>query len=472
MKTLFYKEIVTLFRDKNLLMLSFILITFTGISVLINFINYRSEVKFREEAKKEKRQQWLQQNPKHPHIAAHFGTFAFKPKTLLCFVDPGIDAYAGTYAYMEPHRQNDFIFRPAEGKNASIRLGDFTVTLVLQLVLPLFIIYICYSSFSTEREQGTLKLLVSHGQQLEKIIWSKILACYSIVFALTAIIFLLVLCVVLNSEMCINLPEQFTRILILIITYNLYYFIFTALSVCISALSSFSKNALLLLISVWMGWCIILPKAAANVADSLYTLPADYNFRVNIQNDILMGIDGHNAHDKRSEELKQGLLKKFKVKDVADLPFNFEGYVMQKGEEYSSMVYDKHYSFIQDILKKQNRISEYIGIINPFLAMRNLSMGISGTDMNAHSVFQQSAEEYRRNFVQQMNEDMTEHSRYGDWDYRAGKSLYYSVKEFSYNEPGIGSVMHLYIIDIISLISWVVIMILLVAITAFRIKVV
>src|SRR6187431_1864345 len=40
-------------------------------------------------------QDWLKQDKRHPHDAAHQGMHAFKPEAALAIVDPGINPYIG-----------------------------------------------------------------------------------------------------------------------------------------------------------------------------------------------------------------------------------------------------------------------------------------------------------------------------------------------------------------------------------------
>ena len=47
------------------------------------------------EAQQATRAQWLNQPAKNPHSAAHYGMYAFKPKSRLSMVDTGIDPYVG-----------------------------------------------------------------------------------------------------------------------------------------------------------------------------------------------------------------------------------------------------------------------------------------------------------------------------------------------------------------------------------------
>jgi ABC-2 type transport system permease protein len=81
-------------------------------------------------------------------------------------------------------------------------------------------------------------------------------------------------------------------------------------------------------------------------------------------------------------------------------------------------------------------------------------MALSGTDYFAHLVFQQQAERYRRQFVQQMNHDMEVHSQLGDWDYKAGDKLFASVDPFVFSPPNLLQSTRHYLPGLLSLIIW------------------
>ena len=113
--------------------------------------------------------------------AAHYGTFAFRPKSDLSFLDFGLDTYTRASVYLEGHRQNDAKFSAAEDATVLIRLGEMTVAFVLQLLIPLLIIFLCFSTFTREREENTLKMLVSQGASMADLYWGKVLGYSRIV---------------------------------------------------------------------------------------------------------------------------------------------------------------------------------------------------------------------------------------------------------------------------------------------------
>jgi ABC-2 type transport system permease protein len=444
------KELVTVYRSRVIMLNAAIILLLLLVAASGGYKNYHTVKNIREQAQQEKRQQWLNQDPKHPHIAAHFGTFAYKPKTWLSMMDPGLDNYAGAYAYLEPHRQNDFVFKPAEGYSGAIRFGQLSVALVLQLLVPLLIIFMGFASITHERDNGTLKLLLSSGVPLYKIAAGKVLGLFTaLLIILLPALFLTGLFFGLQAPAAGD--DRWLRIGMLVGVYCIYFFLFTLTTVFVSAISKTAGNALLTLLSIWIVGCIILPKAAANMGSNRYPLPSQYAFREAIQHDIANGINGHNTKDERAKQLEEQLLKQYHVSSVKELPFNFEGYVMQAGEEYSSMVYDKYFHSLQETLIKQDQFCRIAGIIDPFLSVQGISMGLAATDIYTHIDFQQHTEVYRRKFVQQMNEDMKHNSRLGDWNYKSSRKLYASVPDFRYTIMPVGTVLSLYSTELISL---------------------
>jgi ABC-2 type transport system permease protein len=317
-----------------------------------------------------------------------------------------------------------------------------------------------FTAVTQERDNGTLKLLFSTGVPLYKIAAGKVLGQFTalLIMLLPALLITMLFFV---AQAPASGSEWWQRLTLLSVIYGGYFLLFTLITVFVSAVSNHARNALLTLLSIWIICCIVLPKAAANIGSNRYSLPSQFAFREAIQQDIAHGINGHNSKDERAKELETKLLQQYHVKTVNQLPFNFEGYVMQAGEEYSSLVYDKYFHRLQQTLINQDKLCRYTGIIDPYLAVQGLSMGLSATDIYTHIDFQQHTEAYRRKFVQQMNEDMKNNSALGDWKYKAGRSLYASVPDFTYKQLSLSAVLAIYRMEMISLFGLLTVLILL-----------
>jgi ABC-2 type transport system permease protein len=89
------------------------------------------------EAKKNAREEWLGQGQKNPHSAAHYGTYAFKPKYPLSLIDNGVDRYTGVSIYLEAHKRNEAQYMAAQDQTALSRFGDLSPDFVLIFIYSL-----------------------------------------------------------------------------------------------------------------------------------------------------------------------------------------------------------------------------------------------------------------------------------------------------------------------------------------------
>ena len=54
--------------------------------------------------------------------------------------------------------------------------------------------------------------------------------------------------------------------------------------------------------------------------------------------------------------------------------------------------------------QKQQNVVRFTALLNPYMAIKNLSMALSGTDYSAYNDFQNQAEDFRYKLAQTMNE--------------------------------------------------------------------
>lgn len=418
---------------------------FTGIS------EYHAVGSVRESARQESRKQWLNQDDKHPHIAAHFGNFAFKPVNVLSIFDKGIDAYTGTYIYLEAHKQNDFLFSPAQSASSFIRFGELNVALLLQIIIPLFLIILTFNTVLSERISGTLAILKVSGITGRQVAQAKILAPLILISILIILLYSLSFLVFLSLEIPFTI-EDIIKSVIIISGYVVYYFIILSFSVWVSAISKTLKQSLTILLSMWIFACVLMPKLLGNISSSLYHLPSNTAFKEGVKKDIVNGIDGHNTSDARAQRFTDSLLKKYQVDSTSQLPVNIEGLIMQEGEKYSSRVYNHHFDSLSNILMLQQKVFTYAGFINPLLSIKNLAIGLSGTDFFNDMYFRKEAEVYRMRFVQAMNEDMAINSKEGQFNtYKTGKRLYQDIDDFRYSNPDLSQILKNYSLEIVAL---------------------
>ncbi len=384
----------------------------------------------RKAAQENSREAWLHQGEKHPHIAAHFGNYAYKQPSVLTVFDPGLMAYTGSSVYLEPHRQNDFLLHESGEKDTGARFGNFTPAFVCQFIVPLLIILLTFNLVVSEKTGGTYTLYLTQGASSRQIIAGKTAAA-ALLFSCFITMYLLLTVAVGAITVSSHLP--IADFLLFWVGYLLYYLIWCGIGVMVSALVKTSGAAVSLLLLFWIISSVILPKWAASAGENAYPLITNYAFKKKVAEDISNGLNGHDVASERAKRIQDSVLKAEGVDSVQHLKFNFEGYVMQRGEEYSSNVYDTHFRSIYTTLENQRKLQSVFSLISPPMLLRNLSMAVGNASLETEMRFQQDAEAYRRSFVQSLNQDMMYNSAWGSegWEYyKVKNSLYNDIKAF------------------------------------------
>lgn len=448
----FKKEAKELWRDGRVRIAFIIVLFLTAVAIFISTKHYTNVNEQYLEANATERGLWDNQGEKNPHSAAHYGTYAFKPKYPLSLIDQGVDKYTGTSIFLEAHNRNEAQFIAASDQTGLARFGDLTPDFILLFIIPLLLILVAYNSITKERERGTLRLLKSQGAVGWKIVFGKWLAIFSPVFIISLILFLLA------GILLSNLPDfgvfSWSSLTTLFVTYMIYYAIFINLILIISASVKKSGIALVLSLSIWILVCLVLPKAASNLAEYKYPYPTRQEFSANISKDRKEGLDGHNPWNEAAKELEKKTLQEYGVDSLSQLPFNYDAYRMQKGEEHEAEIYFKHYNYLKTQYGNQNSIYQKLAAISPYLPTRFLSMAIAKTDYNTHWDFSDAAENYRIETQKFLNGHFAKESKYGEWGFKADADFWKQLPKFNYEPPSLSKTIKTNTVSIIIMLVW------------------
>jgi ABC-2 type transport system permease protein len=448
------KEFTETLRDGRFRWAAAIVFILLLASVVMGGKHYRDVKRQHDLARAETREQWLRQPAKNPHSAAHYGIYAFKPKLTLSALDRGVDPFVGQSVWLEAHKQNEFRFRPAQDATALQRFGELTAATVMQLLIPSLIILLSFSTFAGEREQGTLRQLLSLGVKKSDLAWGKALgvagALGSLIVPATVVG---VIAMALTSENG-SLTAGAPRMTLMFASYILYFISFIGLSLAVSARAKSSQMALVVLLGFWIVNGLIAPRVGADIAKRAYPTPSAFTFQQAIDREMQSGPDGHDTADKRAEALKRRVLKQYGVEKLEDLPINFAGVSLQDGEEHGNVIFDRHYSQLWNSFERQNQLKQISGLLAPALAIQSVSMGLAGTDFAHHRDFAAAAESYRRTLVKKMNDDMTYSAGKQDFSYLAQPALWQTVKDFRYEAPSAGWALRNQAVSLAIIILW------------------
>lgn len=419
------------------------------------------------------RRDWLSNPDKHPHRMAHYGHFAFRTHSPLSLFDPGMDPFLGNAIYLEAHKQNTVNFSEAGFSTGLMRFGELSIAMLLQLLLPLLIFFVGAGSIAADRENGTLKLLLSQGVSRTDLLIGNSIGLFGVSLTLFGPLLVLAGGLWLVAGPGISAADEAIRFGLLILFYSLYIALCCGVTVLVSAGSRSTKTALVSLIGLWLMSTLVLPRASQALGTYVYGLPSKTEFQNGIQADISQEGDSHNPDDPHYKSIKDSLLTAYAVKTTDELPFNYSGYVMGEGEKISASIYNQHYNMLLERFSQQNQFARAVAFLDPYLALKNLSMALAGTDFSSYVDFQQQAEDYRYGMAQKMNELQMHHisnKKLGPTDkpYTIDRKYWQDVSDFTYQAPAVRQVLAAEWVSMIAFGAWLILLISLIRRAATR----
>ena len=420
-----------LLRDGRVLAGACLLLVLGLVALFSAGARYQTLSAERSLAQAEVAHQWAEQGEKNPHSAAHYGQYAFRPALALEFFDPGVSNFEGVSIWLEAHKQNFALGRPADDMTALARFGELSLAFIFQALVPLALILLAYPAIAAERESGTLRQVLASGVSANKFFMGKLLGLSGAAVCLLLPLLFMCFAVLLWGAGLNVLPAA----LGLLGLYMWFGLIILVLSLLISARASSPQVALLVLLGIWAMTTFVVPRVAADFARVVAMTPSAHNFYNGVENDLATGLEG-DAPAVQIEKRRVALLKLYKVNSEVDFPINFQGIIFGLQDELSHAVYDKHLGFIEKAIDKQLDLFEGVSILAPRMAVMLISQELSGTSIAHQRYFTQDAERFRRQLMEVLNKDITLHSRAGQSNYRAGVDLWQRAGAYEFKpEP-------------------------------------
>ncbi len=377
---------------------------------------------------------WTAQGAKNPHAAAHFGQYAFKPLGPLALAEPGINAYAGNAVRLEAHRQNELQFRTARDGTLAARMGQLSLSFVLQTVLPLIALLLGHAALAGERDHGTLRQLLSLGVRPGQLLAGKLAAIGAVLLTL-----LMLACAGLGAGLLVGgqglvlADGTGARLLGMLAGYGLYLGGFLLLAVAVSAAVRNTRLALVALLAFWLLNSFLVPRWVSDVVRHTDPLPTAQAFRFAMAEDKKKQF-GHDEKHPAYIALRDRVLRQYAVARLEDLPVSFRGLALRADDEAGYRIFDNHFGRLQAQLEAQDARRAVAGPVFPMLALQPLSMSMAGTDNAHHHHFVRAAEQHRRLIQNVTSQDLIDHAG-SNAGYESPPDLWRRVPPLAYTQP-------------------------------------
>jgi ABC-2 type transport system permease protein len=449
------KELGDYFRDPRHRWLFGISIGLTFCAILFGVIQISRLTAERNASTAMDAQIWTSQGAKNPHAAAHFGQYAFKPWSPLALADPGVSFYSGTAIWVEAHKQNPDTFTPARDRGVASRNATLSLAFVMQKMMPLVIILLAFSTFTRERELGTLRQLLSLGVSPAHLFAGKAISFLILLAALMipTIVGTMISLWLFRSSAEFPLTDLVGRSGWLAAVYLLYFSGWLALTMGVSARSKSSGAALTLLLAFWIMNSFAVPRIMSDVVKNRPELPSSLEFSETVAERKKQDF-GHSTDHPAYAAFVDSVLKTYGVATIQQLPVNMRGLALRKSDEVGYKIYDELFADLYAKKYRQDLYRAIPGVVFPSLAVEHLSMGFSGSDNRAHSHFISEVEKHRRVIQTMASEDLIHNAKYDDTAYTASPELWAKMPTFLYRSEPVQAIVAVQAPVLVVLAGW------------------
>ncbi len=464
------KELYEIVRDGRFWLVSLTTLSLVLVSLAFGLRQSAAVHAERVAAQAAADEHFLEQDEKNPHVAAHYGTYVFKPSGALSFIDPGVDPFVGTAVKLEAHRRNQPEGARAADATSLSRVGQLSIATVLQLLMPLVVLGLGFSAWTAERERGTLRLLAVSGAGLGTLFVGKLMGLASALAMLLGPALVVGAVVILLSDG----DAPLGRLSALAVCYAAYLGLFLVLTLWVSARAASSRTALVSLLGGWVLVALVLPRALADVAALVAPLPSPALIESEVRASLAGGLPGSSTREQRVEEITDELLERegFKGAETLMDASLLSSLELQAEAQFENEVLDFHHRSLAGSVARQETVLEWLSLAAPTVAMRSLSSALAGTDGAHHRHFSDASEAYRRSLIDMLNRELAKGGGDDAWAFKAGRETWARAPRFAYERPSLGEVLRQRKASVAVLACWLGGALLLAALSSKKVRVV
>ena len=307
-------------------------------------------------------------------------TLYAKPNPLL-FMAEGGDKYSPSGYQLFPKGR----LSAMPGKIRNFKMPDVPEldwTFIIKIVFTLYVLLLGYSSISAEKEQGTLRLILSNSHGRIKLLVSKYLAIIltvSIPLIIGVLIDLIILGISIPQVLSL---DNLLRILVMLILAFAYLSIFAFLSLLISSLVHQSSLVLLVLLAVWILFAIIIPNVPSIMSEEFSKVPSEYE-TANQVGPMIQKQVWERIQNIREQVQQDEFKTEEELKKLTDDAF-------EKGQQDLA----KHYKSYNAAMKQRAMMARNLSRISPTALFQFASENIAQTGLTQEEQFEKDAKNY------------------------------------------------------------------------------
>ena len=326
----------------------------------------------------------------------------FEPTGLALIAIGKSDIHAGIFpvrTFSDPINKASVFYNPSTDL-----FGSFDFAFVLVFLIPLIVIAFSYNILSEERENGTLRMVMSQPVSLMAFLVSRISFRFLILFA--ALILVLLLSMLIAG---VSLSENVTGITLLSGYTALYLLFWFGVSLLVNLLGKSSSFNITSLLGVWVFFVLVIPTLLHVTVETLYEVPPRSEALVEIRNaeEEAMSQDRDEILDRyfmdhpEFIEAAEGSSADEQWKETYEF-YKWLYVVRQNIAEAVSPIVNDYY----DRLARQQEFAGTISALSPAVVLKDAMSSLAGTSTDHYNHFHRSTEDFRLEWMSTIRDKM------------------------------------------------------------------
>ena len=284
------------------------------------------------------------------------------------------------------------------------------VSLVFKLVVIVLVLLCAYDTISGEKENGTLRLMLSNSVPRYQLVLGKFMGGM-LTLSIPVVTGFLIACLMLELSPMVELGgNEWLRIGLMFLLTLLMVGIFLNISLLISSLTKKSSDTLMVLLFIWVFFLLIVPNASSYLATRIK--PIDSRVKINaqiqeIQNQMIeeiRAIRSQNPEDPDRIYIQSdgmgpmGSFMFYGTKAEVERRLILNPQIGPVQMDYARKIDEINRQHLESLVN-QKKLTDWISRLSPISFYENLMSTLSRTDYSSQQNFSQSVREYRQKLV-------------------------------------------------------------------------
>jgi ABC-2 type transport system permease protein len=278
---------------------------------------------------------------------------------------------------------------------------------ILAIILSLIGVFLSYDIFSREKEDGTLKLLLSNRIKRSDLFLGKAVGILLTFIPLLLVSYILVFIILWISPLVSLSADDYARILLLFLFSLIYLSFFIFLGSYISSKARTSSTSLIINLFIWCFLLFLLPNSMSYLGKNIVKSDNYSIVRLNtggLDNEFWKKYGGLQKQVKNETGLVNRSWNINNNGMICFTPLDVMKFERRLHELSDPMVLDYAMKkwHLQEVylnrLFRQQRIIKYLACLSPSEVLKYISASLCKSDMESHIDFMDKARNYREQF--------------------------------------------------------------------------